>query len=89
MAHYAWTQMTTADGKKVNEGDTVTAASLGVSADEFKALEENGSISEEKYPDMQGFTGSPNELKALEYAIDTGQIEPEEAPIPKPSKIEK
>jgi hypothetical protein len=76
--YYAWTNFTVVDenGKRtgtVQPGDTVTAADLGVSDEDFQAYVDSGAIRTVPYPDMGNFPGSPVELaKAQLEAASSG-----------------
>ncbi len=87
--YYAWSNFTTYDkGKKsgtVAPGDKVTAASLGVTDEDFAEFVAGGSVRERPYPKLpDGFQGSPREyrLAQLEKARADEDYDLEIAQLP-------
>lgn len=79
MAYYAWASIRhgverdKADNtvitavKEVKPGDTVTAAQLGISNDEFQYLIDSGAVREQKYPEDLRLGETPR-LRAIRIA---------------------
>jgi len=85
--YYAWSEIqvgTPADEseekvKKVKQGETVSASSLGIPDEEFESLVESGAIKTEEYPELpEGYTGSPAQY-AQEKAAAQAQLDEAQA----------